>query len=228
MNNNCCNEGLAPAELARRQPKRSPYNSSETLFTALDVYYDDVPHSAGLNMAVDEALLQYATHPVIRFYRWRFPALSIGYFGRFADVATYQIERDLVRRWTGGGIVFHGEDLTYSIVIPANNAAFFVTSISVYEEIHRALCAALAETGQYAVVAHSDDPARLNASVGARRAALSDAGYNCFTTPVRADLLINGRKVAGAAQRRQHPGDRHWERFGRTICAGFIGELQGA
>ncbi len=38
-------------------------------------------------MAIDEALLEIATRPTIRFYQWDHPALSFGYFGRFADVA---------------------------------------------------------------------------------------------------------------------------------------------
>src|SRR4029077_5322089 len=156
---------------------------TKKLFAVLDVYRDAGAYSAAMNMAIDEALLESLTLPAVRFYRWRSPALSFGYFGRFADVASYQSERDLVRRWTGGGIVFHGEDLTYSILIPANDAAFVVASISVYEKIHCTLCAALAETGQHAVVACGDDPGRFSASVAASRAAISDAGYNCFTTP---------------------------------------------
>jgi lipoate-protein ligase A len=178
------------------------------LFTALAIYHDDAARSAAMNMAIDEALLEGITVPAVRFYRWQSPALSFGYFGRFADVAKYQGNRDLVRRWTGGGIVFHGEDLTYSILIPANDAAFVVASISVYEKIHCTLCAALAETGQRAVVA-GGDPGRFSASVAARRAAISNAGYNCFTTPVRADVMINGRKIAGAAQRRTRRGLLH-------------------
>jgi len=176
------------------------------LFTTLAIYHDDDAHSAALNMAIDEALLEGLAVPAVRFYRWQSPALSFGYFGRFADVANYQGQRDLVRRWTGGGIVFHGEDLTYSILIPANDAAFVVASISVYEKIHCALCAALAETGQHAVVARGDDPGRFSAPVAPRRAVISNASYNCFTTPVRADVMIDGRKIAGAAQRRTRRG----------------------
>jgi lipoyl(octanoyl) transferase len=179
---------------------------TKKLFAVLDVYREAGAHSAAINMAIDEALLEGLTVPAVRFYCWQSPALSFGYFGRFADVAKYQGNRDLVRRWTGGGIVFHGEDLTYSILIPANDAAFVVASISVYEKIHCALCAALAETGQHAVVAGGDDPGRFSASVAGRRAGISDAGYNCFTTPMRADVMINGRKVAGAAQRRTRRG----------------------
>src|SRR5437764_14717369 len=91
-------------------------------------------------MAIDEALLETAVLPTIRFYRWRSPALSFGYFGKFSDVAIYAAERDLVRRWTGGGIVFHGDDLTYSSVVPASSPVFAESSIAIYGKIHRALC----------------------------------------------------------------------------------------
>jgi lipoyl(octanoyl) transferase len=163
-----------------------------TIFAALDVYHDHTPHSAAMNMAIDEALLEYAANPVVRFYRWQSPALSFGYFGRFSDVVSYQRERDLVRRWTGGGIVFHGNDLTYSIVIPASEAVFGEQSTSIYEKIHHALCDVLVEAGH---------PALLGTETG-----VNDPGYNCFANPVRADVLINGRKVAGAAQRRTRRG----------------------
>jgi len=113
------------------------------LFSSLHVYHDNSAHSAALNMAIDEALLEHATVPSIRFYRWHSPALSFGYFGRFADVKSYTRENDLVRRWTGGGIVSHGDDLTYSIVIPASDPAFAESSVSIYETIHRALRNAL-------------------------------------------------------------------------------------
>src|SRR5262249_24724120 len=93
-----------------------------TIFSTLDIYHDDTAQSVAMKMAVDEALPEYASAPSIRFYPWHSPALSFGYFGRFSDVAAYAPTHDLVRRWTGGGIVFHGEDLTYSIVIPMSDA----------------------------------------------------------------------------------------------------------
>ena len=117
--------------------------ATRPLFADLTIYHDESPHSAAMNMAIDEALLETAAVPTIRFYRWRSPALSFGYFGKFSDVAIYAAERDLVRRWTGGGIVFHGDDLTYSIVIPASDPVFDESSIAIYEKIHRALCGAL-------------------------------------------------------------------------------------
>src|SRR3954464_2148226 len=104
---------------------------TEQLFGRLRVCHDVSPHLAAMNMAIDEALLETAVVPTIRFYRWRSPALSFGYFGKFTDVVIYAAERDLVRRWTGGGIVFHGEDLTYSIVVPASNPVFDESSIAI-------------------------------------------------------------------------------------------------
>src|SRR5436309_14558494 len=114
-------------------------DTTTRLLASLHVYHDDGRHSGAMNMALDEALLEHATVPSIRFYQWYSPALSFGYFGEFGEVAIHERARDLVRPWTGGGIVFHGDDLTYSIVIPASNIAFGESSISIYEKIHRAL-----------------------------------------------------------------------------------------
>ena len=173
-------------------------------FAALNVYHDLAPRSAAMNMAIDQAVLESAAAPSIRFYRWESPALSFGYFGRFADVADKASERDLVRRWTGGGIVFHGEDLTYSVVIPANDSVFAESPMSIYENVHRALSHALIANSARAelasVAAVSNCRKQIHSAVGDRR-------YNdCFANLVRADVTIDGRKVAGAAQRRTRAG----------------------
>jgi lipoate-protein ligase A len=174
-----------------------------TLFAPLLVYHDAAAHSAAMNMAIDEALLEQAVVPSIRCYQWHSPALSFGYFGKFADVAKYAGERDLARRWTGGGIVLHGDDLTYSIVIPASGAALGESSISIYQKIHHALCAALNASGKCAIVAGGVDPGPFDS---ATRAAVTASGYKCFANPVRADVMVDGRKIAGAAQRRTRRG----------------------
>jgi lipoate-protein ligase A len=172
---------------------------TEQLFQRLQICHDICLHSAAMNMAIDEALLETAVVPTIRFYRWDSPALSFGYFGKFSDVAIYAAERDLVRRWTGGGIVFHGDDLTYSIVISASDPAFSESASLIYEKVHRALAEALCGIGR-----------RTDLVGSARCADRTPQGgvltNNCFANPVRADVMMDGRKIAGAAQRRTRRG----------------------
>jgi lipoyl(octanoyl) transferase len=180
-----------------------------SLFDELIVYDDGEPRAAALSMAVDEALLESVTVPTIRFYRWRRPSLSFGYFGRYVDVAPHESEREIVRRWTGGGTVFHGEDLTYSVIIPASDPLFSESSMSIYQKIHRAIQKVLVAIDRQAELASAaavdDRRNRTDSTVGDRR-------YNgdaCFANPVRADVMVDGRKVAGGAQRRTRLGILH-------------------
>ena len=162
-----------------------------SIFAELEIYHDINSRSGALNMAIDEALLEIATEPVIRFYRWDHPALSFGYFGKFGDVVNHESERDVVRRWTGGGIVFHGNDLTYSLVIPSHDPAFSKSSMTIYEKIHAAIRATLIADGKNTELAENAAPKTSEA---------------CFSNAVRADVLWNGQKIAGAAQRRTRRG----------------------
>jgi lipoyl(octanoyl) transferase len=200
---------------------------TDNLFARLVVYQDNATHSAPMNMAIDEALLEHGTSPTIRFYRWHSPALSFGYFGKFIDVMSYKRRRDLVRRWTGGGIVFHGDDLTYSIVIPVSDAAFGESSTSIYEKVHRSLVAVLNEIGEHAFLAGGLDPGGIAAGM---RTAVNASGYSCFANPVRADVMIDGCKIAGAAQRRTRrgllqQGSVQSVYFGNGLAAGFAQAL---
>ncbi len=174
------------------------------MFDRILVINDLKPRSAAMNMAIDQALLESAQVSSVRFYRWFSPAVSFGYSGKFADVSSYRTQRDLVRRWTGGGIVFHGQDLTYSIVIPVTDPVFNESAVSIYEKIHLALRNALVASGRGAVVTGVGDPGR----GAAMEAGVTDPGYNghCFSNPAHADVLVNGRKIAGAAQRRTRRG----------------------
>lgn len=161
------------------------------MFDGLDVYHDDERRSAALNMAVDEALLEVVTTATIRFYDWVRPTISFGYFGKFREAAEAGPGRDLVRRWTGGGIVLHGTDLTYSIVIPARDHYVARSPLDLYSDVHTAIRDALLRDGANAVLA----------TVASQK--ISDA---CFANAVRSDVLIDGKKVAGAAQRRTRAG----------------------
>lgn len=152
---------------------------------------DRAGFDAAMNMAVDEVLLETAETPLLRTYGWARPSLSFGYFGRVAEAAAAGPGCDLVRRCTGGGIVRHGTDLTYALIIPRRDPAFSCPALELYARVHEALREALAELGIETTLA-----------VFARDK-ISEA---CFANPVQADLLMEGRKIAGAAQRRSRAG----------------------
>jgi len=178
---------------------------------------DDLePRHAALNMAIDEALLLTASVPTLRFYRWKKPSLSFGYFGRYAEVADQSDRREIVRRWTGGGVVPHGEDLTYSVIIPRAHPFFLRSSLEVYATLHEAICLALAANKIAATLANE---------------AGQKISEDCFANPVRADVLSGNRKIAGAAHRRSRAGllhqgsiqrsglpERFREDFARILC----------
>lgn len=82
-------------------------------------YYDGIT-----NMALDEVIRNYSATkgiPVVRFYGWNPPAVSIGHQQLLRDIDVAQCNSyglDIVRRFSGGGAVIHGYGLTYSIAVP--------------------------------------------------------------------------------------------------------------
>ncbi len=184
------------------------------VFAELHVFEDTEPRSAAMNMAIDEALLERASFPSLRFYRWAKPSLSFGYFGSFSDVAEREATRDIIRRWTGGGIVLHGADLTYSVILPSKIGVHLPSPRLVYAEVHNGIRRVLADQ-PFVSLAAQDGPK------------LSDA---CFSNPVIADVLVDGRKIAGAAQRRSragllHQGSIQYEALPPDFSEAFASEL---
>lgn len=145
-------------------------------------------------MALDEALLVEAQSiggPVLRFYGWTRPAASFGYFQRIADVEKAALLRPLVRRPTGGGIVPHDADWTYSVVIPAGHPWHSLRAQQSYRRIHEWVQSAFA---------------RLNVATTLADRARHPRPGECFAGHEVDDVLWQGRKVAGAAQRRTRTG----------------------
>ena len=146
------------------------------------------------NMALDEALLEYAPEigrPVLRFYGWREPAASFGYFQRIAEIEGATQLRPLVRRPTGGGLVPHDADWTYSVVIPPSHHWYGLRADSSYERVHRWIQAAFSSLEvptEIAVCCRKEVPGQ------------------CFAGYEKSDLLWLARKIAGAAQRRTKSG----------------------
>jgi lipoate-protein ligase A len=146
------------------------------------------------NMALDEALLDAAAalaQPVLRFYGWTEPAATFGYFQAYLQVAAWTPLRPLIRRPTGGGLVPHGNDWTYSLTFPPGHPWFQLKAARSYQQVHEWIQRAFACLGVPTQLA----PARQQATPGQ-----CFAGAECF------DLLNGGVKLAGAAQRRNRRG----------------------
>lgn len=145
-----------------------------------------------LAMGIDEALLGAVDPtPVLRFYTWNPPALSLGYFQRWSDVALAADARAVVRRITGGGAIHHAEELTFSIALPAEHALYAGPVADSYRRIHGLIALTLGQFG-------------LRAALCSERALRSDrAGTGmCFHASTSLDLAWNDRKGVGSAQRR--------------------------
>ena len=152
------------------------------------------PGDAAFNMALDEALLHAMPHlkkPVLRFYGWTEPAASFGYFQRFAEVERTTLLRPLVRRPTGGGIVPHEADWTYSVVFPVNDPWYSLAAIESYRRVHEWILAAFD---------------RLNVLTALAPCSHKGGPGQCFAGHEQFDPLWHGKKIAGAAQRRTREG----------------------
>lgn len=162
-------------------------------------HLEDTLADGPTQMAADEALLEAASEPTVRLYRWDPPTVSLGYFQDYAIVAAALHSAGprppaVVRRITGGGAIWHEHEITYAVVgrlgeqLPSQTAA-------IYARIHGAVRAALAQRGARLE--------RQDQTTGDRRYAQEP---RCFASPAAEDLILAQGKVLGSAARTR--GDR--------------------
>ena len=162
---------------------------------------DTGPNNACVNMAIDEALLDLLKpydKPIFRFYDWNKPAISIGYSQRKEDLLNLKkCEEDgieIVRRPTGGGVVFHGTDITYSVLFPEKSIKNINdTYLSVQRKIINAL-------------------EKLGIKITQYTQKSSVRGY-CLTMPNIGDIMVDNKKLSGLAIRRINQ---------KVLCQGYI------
>ena len=188
------------------------------------------------NMAADYLLLEHYPRPDrIRFrpFAWSAPAYTFGVSQPWAKYhAQVPAHHPLVRRCTGGGLVSHLDDWTFALVIPAGHPLYAADAMASYAAVHAALAAALQAQGQ---------PVKLApAPTGERPFRAPDA---CAQRAEPNDLVRSddGRKVAGAAQKRTRSGlllegyvwrpflsACDWSRFERDFTAALAAKLGSA
>jgi lipoate-protein ligase A len=182
-------------------------------------WFEDGPCRGSWNMAVDEALLESAAadnQPVLRFYQWEAPTLSLGYFQPYGDrrAHTASLNCAVVRRTTGGGAILHHHELTYSCVVPRRHR-LAKRAGDLYRAIHTAVVDVVAAYGATAQLYACQPPADGRtalanefscaadpSALGLGRAA-SPEPFLCFQRRAGGDVVLAEWKIAGSAQRRE-------------------------
>ena len=152
------------------------------------------PCDAAFNMALDEALMEFAPQlgkPVLRFYGWTQPAASFGYFQHFTEIERTTKLRPLVRRPTGGGLVPHDADWTYSLAFPTPHDWYALSAVESYQRVHEWV---------------RDSFTKLGVATELASCCRKSAPGQCFVGYEKSDVLWQGKKIAGAAQRRTKTG----------------------
>jgi len=166
------------------------------VFAGIDLWLDSGPREPASQMAVDEVLLTNGlSRPLLRHYRWLGRAASFGVSQSHAASSAHAPGFQLVRRWTGGGLVRHDSDWTFSLLIPRGEVLAGGRPRDSYAAIHSCVARALREAG-------------IDVSPVPECGSLS--GPVCFSSPVLHDLVDPaGRKICGGAQRRSRDGLLH-------------------
>lgn len=161
---------------------------------------------AAQNMALDAHLLEELKRekaPLLHFYDWDGEAATYGYFleeEQFANKEGVLRHRlDLARRPTGGGVVFHNCDLAFSVLIPASHPDFSPRPLNNYAFVNQRVKMAVEtfiKKSGFALIGEESD----------EESAFKEF---CMAHPTKYDVILEGRKVGGAAQRKTAFGFLH-------------------
>ena len=158
-------------------------------------------NDAATNMAIDEVIfLNYIKDkglPTLRIYGWKPAAYSLGYFQDAAKEldldACSRDDIDIVRRMTGGGIIFHDQELTYSLV--CNKSDLETNDI---KHSFKILCSFLIRAYKKLGL-----EAGFADEMGLAKTDSREFASFCFASNEDCDILIKGKKIGGNAQRRR-------------------------
>ena len=161
-----------------------------------DLIVDDTPLDGSWNMAVDDYLFQSLTDELqtsLRFYSWKNPTVSLGYSQKVLEVADVEFCQkngiDIVRRMTGGKLVLHHKEVTYSLT--SSDTEIFTSNLNdSYRLISEALMKGLKMMGLAPALA---SPAPQEYVRG---------NLPCFSYPSRNEVEVLGKKIIGSAQKR--------------------------
>ncbi len=159
-------------------------------------------------MSFDAELLENADRydrPVLHLYEWEGDSATYGYFTDPAKLLHLEnagkLSLNLARRPTGGGIVFHIWDMAFSVLVPAHCPEFSTNTLDNYAFVNQAVLGSVKEflDNKPPLALTSEDFAAWD----------GNCTHFCMAKPTKYDVMWDGRKVAGAAQRKTRKGFLH-------------------
>ncbi|MBI5806697.1 lipoate--protein ligase family protein [candidate division TA06 bacterium] len=154
----------------------------------------DGAYNMALDLALAESVRSKSSGPVLRFYDWEQPTISLGYnqdAGQLDLEACRQAGVKVVRRPTGGRAVFHFNEFTYSVIALQDDPLLGGPVLNTYRIIAQALVAGLSQMG-------IDSELQRSHSAGN---SVKDSPL-CFAAAGRYEITAAGKKILGSAQRR--------------------------
>lgn len=158
------------------------------------------------NMDMDSALLKQLVHekqPLLHFYDWNQKSATYGYFLKYEEffhsqgLLKHQV--DIAKRPTGGGIIFHCSDFAFSLLIPSSHPAYLSNTLDSYYSINTIVKQAIIHfLGK-----------NIPEALFEKELPKSLESHFCMAHPTKYDILLSGRKIGGAAQRRTQQGILH-------------------
>ena len=153
-------------------------------------------------MEVDSSLLDRVCNDeqlgFVRIYEWSEPTVTLGHFQKPDEIRGSIFEElPWVKRLTGGGAILHDRELTYSIALPCSHP-FRHTPVVAYEMVHTAIVQLLRRCGVESAMradAELNEPA-ITPIAG-------DEKFLCFLRSDPRDIVTQGHKIVGSAQRRR-------------------------
>ncbi len=181
-------------------------------------YLDTGKRSAAANMELDAALLwdlKDEKDALLHLYDWDGDAATYGHFidpTHFLNMEGARRHKlDLAKRPTGGGIVFHNCDLAFSILVPASSSWFSSNPLDNYAFVNSRVIWAISEMIDVPAALLPEEPVPMD----------EFCRNFCMAKPTKYDVMIHGKKIGGAAQRKTRHGFLHQG----SISIGFLPEL---
>lgn len=141
--------------------------------------------------------------PILHLYKWKNPSIT---YGHFIDIEKMlklnqlkEMGVDVAKRPTGGGVIFHLFDYAFSFLLPSESPFFSINPLENYALINGVVFTALkpfleAKKISFLEINPVDSTSATNF---------------CMAKPTIYDLVVEQKKIVGAAQRKKNQGLLH-------------------